>query len=171
MLSKNRSGATSFDALKTVEVFSKDQKSACIVLNLCKDDSQWIDCVNKAKDISVPQTICKLFCNILTNCEHASPSIIYKQFNSLTGRLVLARSRFSSAACALKAHRFNLTYVGIVEKISRHPTSTIQHLQNNGTIVPTIGMQTMASITEIHWCKPRDAVTDALFRIYPAVFR
>ena len=29
----------------------------------------------------------------------------------------------------------------------------------------------MASMVEILWCKPRDAVTDASFRVYPATFR
>ena len=55
LLLKNRAGATSFDDLRTVEGFFHDNfESACIVLDLCEDDSQWIDCLNEAKDISVP---------------------------------------------------------------------------------------------------------------------
>jgi len=46
-------------------------------------------------------------------------------FNRNTGKSVLARSRFSPAARVLKSHRFHSTYVGIVQKTSRRPTSTI----------------------------------------------
>ena len=49
----------------------------------------------------------------------------YLGINSFTGKLVLARSRFSPAARALKTHRFHSTYVGIVQKTSRRPTPII----------------------------------------------
>ena len=62
----------------------KDFKSACNKLELCEDDSQWINCLNKATRISVPQTICKLFCAILTSCVPASPSNLYKMFKDDT---------------------------------------------------------------------------------------
>ena len=45
--------------------------------------------------------------------------------NSLTGKSVLARSWFSPADRALKTHCFHSTYIEIVRKISRRPTSTI----------------------------------------------
>ena len=57
-----------------------DFKSAYIKLELCEDDSQWIDCLNKATQILISQTIRKLFCEILTNCVPASPSNIYEMF-------------------------------------------------------------------------------------------
>ena len=56
----------------------EDFKSAHIKLELCEDDSQWIDCLNEATRILIPKTICKLFCAILTNCVPASPSNLYE---------------------------------------------------------------------------------------------
>ena len=88
--------------------------------------------------------------------------------NRHPGKSVLAR--------ALKTHHFHSTYVGIVQKTSRRPTSTIlptfsQNHQNHGTIVPPIQMQTMESMLVIPLFQPRDHLTDALFRLDPAAFR
>ena len=81
VLLKNRSGAVTFDDLKTVEgINHEDFKSACISLGLCEDDSEWINCMNEAKEIAHPWAIRKLFCSILINCEPASPAAIYEQF-------------------------------------------------------------------------------------------
>ena len=43
-------------------------------------DNQSIDCLNEAREVAVARTIHKLFCNILTCCEPASPADIYDQF-------------------------------------------------------------------------------------------
>ena len=64
LLLKNRTGTISFDKLKTVEgIDHEDFKSACICLGLCEDDSQWIDCLNEAKEIVLARTVRKLFCS------------------------------------------------------------------------------------------------------------
>ena len=65
--------------------------------------------------------------------------------NSLTGKSVLVRSRFSPTAHAIKTHRFNLTYVGIVQETPRCPTLTI---------LPTYNIiQTMARSCRPYGCK------------------
>ena len=72
----------------------EDFKSACICLGLCEDDSQWIDCLNKAKEIALARTIRKLFYNILTSCEPASPADIYEQFkDDMSDDFLRIRSR------------------------------------------------------------------------------
>jgi hypothetical protein len=81
MLLKHVTGATSFNHLKTVEGVSYHTfREACIALNLCEDDSHWIDCLTEATAITVPRSLRTLFCNILVNCEPTSPNVIFDLF-------------------------------------------------------------------------------------------
>ena len=69
LLEKNRAGALSYEDLRTIDgTPHPDNKSACIVMNLCESDKQWVDCLNEAVFMSVPQSIRHLFANILLHC-------------------------------------------------------------------------------------------------------
>ncbi len=83
MLLKHVAGATSFNHLKTVEGVSYHTfREACIALNLCQDDSHWIDCLTEATAITVPRGLRTLFCNILVNCDPTSPNVIFDRFEN-----------------------------------------------------------------------------------------
>ncbi len=85
LLLKNVAGATSFDHLKTVQgVTYQTFREACIALELCEYDSQWIDCMTEATPITVPRGLHTLFCNILVNCKPTRPRAIFDQFESAT---------------------------------------------------------------------------------------
>ena len=96
--------------------------------------------------------------NIIKTLWHLSYGwVCINWLNSLRGKYVLARS--------LKTHRFNLTYVGIVRKTSRRPTSNILNHLNHGTIVTPIWMKTMAIMVGIPWWQLRESLTDALVNV------
>ena len=81
LLLKNRAGALSYENLRTINgVTYPDFKSACIALNLCESDTQWIDCLSDAVFISVPYAICHLFANLLLHCQPSDPRALYGQF-------------------------------------------------------------------------------------------
>ena len=81
LLLKNSVGALSYEDLRTIEdVEHPDNKSACIALNLCESDKQWVDCLNEAVFMSVPRSIRQLFVNILLHCQPSDPLSIYNQF-------------------------------------------------------------------------------------------
>eukprot|EP00956_Cyclotella_meneghiniana_P038178 scaffold149794_cov40-Cyclotella_meneghiniana.AAC.3 len=83
LLLKNKAGATSFDDLKTVNgVTFSDFKGACIELGLCEDDSQWIETMEEAVEISRPFVIRELFCNIVLECHPTDPIAMFNQFAS-----------------------------------------------------------------------------------------
>ena len=64
LLLKYRPGAVSFENLRMIDgTLHADNKSACIALELCDDDSQWINCLNEAVAISHPKTIRGQTCN------------------------------------------------------------------------------------------------------------
>ena len=78
VLLKNRPGALSFNDLKTVGgVAHNTFHSACVALNLCENDNQWIDCLQESVEIAHPWMIRLLFCNITLFCMPADPSSIY----------------------------------------------------------------------------------------------
>lgn len=55
MLLKHRKGVTSFDNIRTVEgIVHPTYKSACIALNLCEDDNNWICCLTEAVQHQMP---------------------------------------------------------------------------------------------------------------------
>ena len=81
ILLKHRAGATSFEDLRTINgAVHQDFKSACIALELCEDDSQWITCLNEAVEISHAYSICCLFCNIVLHCHPTQPDKLFSQF-------------------------------------------------------------------------------------------
>eukprot|EP00956_Cyclotella_meneghiniana_P009871 scaffold13641_cov42-Cyclotella_meneghiniana.AAC.15 len=81
LLLKNKAGATSFDDLKTVNgIVFPDFKGACIELGLCEDDSQWIDTMEEAVEISRPFVIRGLFCNIVLECHPTDPLAMFNRF-------------------------------------------------------------------------------------------
>ena len=83
LLLKNRSGALSYEDLRTIEdVEHPDNKSACIALNLCESDKQWVDCLKEAVFMSVPHSIRQLFVNILLHCQPSDPLSIYNEFRN-----------------------------------------------------------------------------------------
>jgi hypothetical protein len=59
-----------------------DNKSACIALNLCESDKQWVDCLKEAVFMSVPRSIRQLFVNILLHCQPSDPLSIYNEFRN-----------------------------------------------------------------------------------------
>ena len=81
LLLKNRAGALSYEDLRTIgDVVHPDNKSACIDLDLCESDKQWIDCLGEAVFMSCPRSIRQLFANILLHCQPSDPLSIYNQF-------------------------------------------------------------------------------------------
>lgn len=81
MLLKNRKGITSFDSIRTVEgTVYPTYKSACIALNLCEDDNNWIFCLNEAVQHQMPIQLRYLFGSILENCNPANPTDLLDQF-------------------------------------------------------------------------------------------
>ena len=82
LILKNRAGALSYKDLWTTNgVKHPTFKCACIALNFCESDKQWIDCLEEAVAISVPRAIHQMFANILLHCQ---PSLRY----SVCGRNV-----------------------------------------------------------------------------------
>ena len=70
LLLKNRTGALSYEDLRTINGVTYPYfKSACITLNMCESDKQWIDCLNEGFFISVPRAIRYLFANLLLHCQ------------------------------------------------------------------------------------------------------
>ena len=58
LLLKYRPGAVSFEDVRTIDGFlHEDNKSVYIALELCDDDSQWINCLNEVVANSHPKTI------------------------------------------------------------------------------------------------------------------
>ena len=81
LILKNRAGALSHKDLRTINgVDFPTFKCACIALNLCESDKQWIDCLDEAVAISIPCAICQLFANILLHCQPSDPKAMYDQF-------------------------------------------------------------------------------------------
>ena len=71
--------------LRTIEdVEHPDNKSACIALNLCESDKQWVDCLNEAVFMSVPHSIRQFFVNMLLHCQPIDPLSIYNVFRDDT---------------------------------------------------------------------------------------
>jgi hypothetical protein len=82
MLLRNRAGPTSFEDLRTVDgVIFPDFKGACIAMGLCEDDSQWIEAMKEAVEISTPFVIRQLFANILLHCNPTDPKAIFDEFS------------------------------------------------------------------------------------------
>ena len=74
-------GAVSFQDLRTVNgVVHETFKDACIALRLCKDDNQWRDCLDEAKQYARPRQIRNLFCKILVNCFPSKPQELYLRY-------------------------------------------------------------------------------------------
>lgn len=94
LLLKHRLGPTSFEDLRTVEgELYPDFKGACIAMGLCDDDSQWIQAMEEAVQISHAFVIRELFCNILLHCHPTDPRGIFDQFcNSMREDFVHRRS-------------------------------------------------------------------------------
>ena len=63
LLLKHKAGATSFESLRTIDGEIHDTfRSACVASNLCENDTQWIEAMTEAVQISIPFVIRELFC-------------------------------------------------------------------------------------------------------------
>ena len=95
LLLEHRACTLSFDNLRTVDgIWHEGNKHACIALNLCDDDSKWINCLNKAMEFFHPKSIRNLFYNITLNCQPTDPSAIYYKFRDEMSADILQK-RFS----------------------------------------------------------------------------
>ena len=104
LILKNRAGALSFDDLKTVDgVEHETYHSACVSLELCENDKQWIDSLNDAVDVAHPRAIRGLFCNIVLHCVPARPGELYEIFKE-----EMSSDFFRTRSLALNLTAFHL---------------------------------------------------------------
>ncbi|KAL7555308.1 hypothetical protein ACHAWF_019019, partial [Thalassiosira exigua] len=83
LLLKHVAGAKSYADLRTTTPAGRPHhtfKDACIALNLCESDNEWIECMSEAVPMTTPNGLRTLFCNILLNCDPTEPCKILEQF-------------------------------------------------------------------------------------------
>ena len=94
LLLKHRAGAISYEDLRTIDgIVHDDFKSACIYLELCEDDTEWINCLNEAVLLSRPYSIRCLFSNIVLHCHPTGPAELYQQFKDAMSEDFLYKRR------------------------------------------------------------------------------
>lgn len=74
-------GAKSFDDLCTFEgTLYPTFKAACIVHSLLEDNSEWHQCLQKAKDMQMGHQLRHLFVTIMHDCAAAKPEKLWDEF-------------------------------------------------------------------------------------------
>ena len=74
-------GATSFDALKTVDgEICETFHDACLKRGLLEDDGEWEICLHDAADIQTGSQLWQLFATLLLFCTLTQPHILWIKF-------------------------------------------------------------------------------------------
>ena len=133
LLLKHVPGSTSFEHLREVNGTQHATfRDACIALELCEDDSQWVACMTEATEITAPRGLRTLFCNILINCDPTKPEDLFEQFQGVMSEDYLRQRRVDvlSTEDELKRQARNDLLVAINDILHQHnKTNADFHLE------------------------------------------